>query len=350
MTNARIPWLIAVLIPFGLLLAGCLERKETIRVDRDGGVEIELTLTGEPAEFVGGDALPTLDSDWSVRDRIETDNKDRQTQIREARLRVPAGEPLPDSFAPADTPEYEASLRFPTELKIERRADGMYYHFKRVYQARQLARFEVYKEAVNLSGLLKEMEGKDPSELSDEQLHSLLTALRALEGFKYAEYVSGATGALEEHWPQHYGLLLRQTVLKHFEQADLEPVMALMREPQSPERDQAINDIGNELVAAIEPLLQEQLRELRVPRAQVEKFFEAYELEQARHHVTEDLGDESFEVAVAMPGEIVAHNADRIEDRQAVWKFPAKMFMDRDWVLMVTSRTDRGAAGSNARD
>src|SRR5277367_2865940 len=43
-----------------LLLAGCLDRKETIKVEKDGSVSISHVLKGDPGEFKASriDALP----------------------------------------------------------------------------------------------------------------------------------------------------------------------------------------------------------------------------------------------------------------------------------------------------
>ena len=115
------------------------------------------------------------------------------------------------------------------------------------------------------------------------------------------------------------------------------------REPDSPERNDAVNVFGDELIAAARDVLRQELAELRVPPHQAELFFDAYDEEQARRAVTEDLDDETWEIRVEMPGEIVAHNATDCDERGVTWAFPAKVLHDRDHVLMVTSRVTRGA-------
>ena len=83
--------------------------------------------------------------------------------------------------------------------------------------------------------------------------------------------------------------------------------------------------------------------ELRVPPHQIELFFEAHDEEQARRAVTEDLNDETWEIRVELPGEIVAHNGTDRDQQGVIWGFPGKALYDRDHVLMVTSRVSRGA-------
>lgn len=323
-------------------LSGCLERKEKIKVQRDGGVEFQLQLEGDPGDFAAGDALPENHGGWQTHDETVKDDDGKEKQRREAKLRVPAGGELPDSFAAKDEPLYAAALKFPTTLRVERRADGTYYHFKRVYRGREQARYEYYRKALEKIDSpvkrVQELAGKDPSELSDAERATLVNALRMLESLKMVEYVRGGTEALGDQWPQHYGLKLRQAALDTFERADVGPVLARLQEPPGPERDAAIDEFGKHLIETARKRLRETLRKLDVPAAQIEAFDAGYEREEQRRAVTEDLGDERWEVRLELPGELVAHNGDAIEDGNVVWIFDGEALMDRDVVLMATSR------------
>ncbi len=55
------------------------------------------------------------------------------------------------------------------------------------------------------------------------------------------------------------------------------------------------------------------------------------------HEVTEDLQDETFVIKVAMPGEIVGHNANTRRGSTVTSKFDGPVFADRDHELLVTS-------------
>jgi len=341
MTNAsRIAAVPFILALTALALPGCLERKETIRVHRTGAVNLEIEISGDPADFASGDALPEEAGGWTVKDETQTDERGRQTQKRTARMSVPAGRPLPETFALEDSPSAATALRFPTEVRIEKRPDGTYYHFRRVYEPREGARYEYYTHLFQESGAFKQIQGKDPADLTDEEREQLLRQLRVLEALKRCEFVRTAATSLERPWPQHYELLLRRALLNHFEQADLGPVLELLRQPQSEERDAQVNRYGEELVEASRDTLRAQLEELRVPRREIEAFFEAYDEEQARRAVTEDLGDERFRVRVELPGELVAHNGDSVDGGAVVWEFGGKALMDREHVLMATSRVE----------
>ena len=327
-----------------LLVPGCLEREETIRVARDGSAEIRVEITGDPGDFSTGDALPERRAGWQTRDWTTTNDEGEKKQHREATLRVAAGKPLPDSFADPAGPNYDTALLFPTELVIERRPDGTYYHFKRVYVAREHARYEYYRQTLQENSQAMEQLAEQGLEaLDDQQRAAVIGVLRAIEALKQAEYVHAGVEAQEERWPQHYGLILRHAVLEHFQNEDLEPVMQLLAEPASPERDAAIDEYARRVVDAVPDVLREQMKELRIPRQQTDVFFAGYEEEEARHAVTEDLADDRFKVRISMPGQVVAHNGDGVGGGFVVWEFPGKALMDRDVVLMATSRVARGA-------
>ena len=49
-----------------LILTGCLERRETLTVARDGSLTMEATFEGPLAEFNGAALLPSREGGWAV--------------------------------------------------------------------------------------------------------------------------------------------------------------------------------------------------------------------------------------------------------------------------------------------
>ena len=344
MTTTRSYYLL--LPAFGLLsllLSGCLERKETITVDRNGGVRIRVELEGDPSDFDTGDVLPTREAGWKVEEQM-VENDDGSKKLRRIAMRsYRAGSDLPDSFADSDHPQYEVALMSPTDLTVEKRSDGTYYNFKRVYEGREEARFANWQRILKAEyGGFEDMADKSPGELSIEDRTRLIEAIRKMEGYKRCEYVDDAVAAAGEDWPQHYGLLLRQAMLDCFVKSDVSEVVELLGRPESDERDAAINELGNEIVDTCCDDLRAQLESWHVSNSQIEEFFAAYNEAEARRAVTEDLADEVWTVRVEMPGEIIAHNGEQTDDGVVEWGFDAEALHDRDQVLMVTSRVQRG--------
>lgn len=329
-------WLLIGWSLVAALAGGCLERKETVRVARDGSVELRVEITGDPEDFETGDVLPERSAGWQVRDRDETDARGRPRRHRVAVMRVAAGRPLPDAYTRPDDPQYEAALHFPTTIEIERRSDGIYYHFRRVYRRRERARFEIYRKV--LDEALKPLHDSKPQELTAEQRRSLAEALRLNESLRQAEYVMMAGEPLLDRWPQDRLLRLRQAVLDHYRQTDVSALAELLGEPDTPQRNEQIRRRIEDLRKGVPELLRQRLRAMHVPRREIDAFVERYDLARATYAVTEDLADEKWEVRVRLPGQIVAHNADEIDGHEAVWHFSGEFLMDRDQVLMVTSR------------
>lgn len=321
-----------------LLIPGCLERKEKIAVAPDGAVRMELTYSGDLGDFESGDALPDKSTGWRIVDEITTkDNGEKEVERRAAREFAP-DEPLPDSFADPAGPTHAVALRFPTTVTIECAADGTYYNFKRVYAPREEARYNVLRDSnKEMFDELDTLTGKQPEELTDADRARIIEILRDVEASKRVEYVKAGAAALENEWPQHYGLLLRQALLDHFEHADIAPLLDLMAQPDSPQRNADIDAFSKQMIAEAHTALENKLNELAVTADQAERFLAACDEEEARRAVTEDIGDESWEITVALPGQIVAHNGDRAENGEVTWEFSGKLMYDREQVLMATS-------------
>lgn len=333
---------LSVLIAAGT--AGCLERKETIRVHRDGGVAMHVEISGDPADFSDSDALPERDSPWRAADRMEKDpENEKEKQIRVADREFAAGQELPDAYLEPRDEWHDVVLQFPTTVAIDKREDGVYYHFKRIYKARQEARYNAIREQnPELFEEVKSFSGKAPEELSDDQRIKIVTALLVTEAAKQSEFMQAGIDAMKEKWPQHYGLLVRQELMDHYNRIKPAEVAGLLAQPQSAERDARINRLGERTLAEGRESIHELLRKLDVPSREIDQFFDAANIEEQRRLVTEDIGDECWTVEVHMPGRIVASNATSADQSAAVWEFNGKCMNDRDHVLMVTSKVERG--------
>lgn len=341
MRNSVLTTVMTATIAFGMfLLPGCLERKETITVHRDGRVEFLTEIEGDPADFEGGDALPNEEAGWSVEDGVKKEN-DKETKRRMAKMTVAEGKPLPDAYVDSDNPLHEIALRFPTEVKIEKRSDGVYYHFRRVYKAREHARYAIYQKAIQENEQLKSLAGKDPSELTDDERRTLVGALRDAEAGKRAEFLMAGYEAMKERWPQHYYLVARETLLTSFAQADIESLVTLLSQPEGPGRDLEIGARSEAWLKEADEAVVRALRELGAREPEIAAFYAAVQKEQDRRGVTEDIGDERWSVRVLLPGELIAHNAPKLDDGVPTWEFHAELLHDRDHVLMATSRVDR---------
>lgn len=319
-------------------LTGCLERKEKIKINADGSAEIVVTIKGDPEDIEGGDPMPTEQAGWRVRDDFDTDSNGKRTQTREGILKIARGGEWPSSYAAAGTEDAEIGLRFPTGLMIETRPDGTYYHFHRVYQAREHARFEYVRE--QLQETLDKMGDVSPDQYTQEQREKLVDAIRQYEAAKQLEFTVAAARAMND-WSQDRVLKLRQAVANYFDAIDVHPLAQKLGEPESESRDREIAEFSTNMVEDVRTALVNEMQSWGLGTVEQEQLLAAHARESARRMMTEDIGDEHFTITIQMPGEIVAHNGEPREDGEVQWTFPGKALMDRNQEIMVTSRVIR---------
>ncbi len=88
-------------------------------------------------------------------------------------------------------------------------------------------------------------------------------------------------------------------------------------------------------------MLEAALRDAaRFDGGQMRTFQRHYEVQRRSHDVTEDLGDDAFEISVIMPGEIVGANTDTVTRSRATWRFGGERFRDHSMELLVSSRLE----------
>lgn len=320
-------------------LAGCLERSETIHINDDGAVTMTSVFKGDPADVTTGDALPEVGSAWKVTDFQDTDKDNKPRLTRTATLDVGPGQALPDSYTTSADARYGVSLRFPTTLTTERRADGLYFHFKRTYLARDDARYTWVRRAMEEVPEYKALKGRDPKTMNDTDRAKLLNAFKLIEMDKQMHFVDAGLAVIPNR-PQDVGLRLRVALLRFADAYDTQAILDLLAKPESKERDAAIDAIARSFLTGARKALEKAMQSSPLTMDERQAFLAAFDTESARRAVTEDLADEKWEVRVEMPGTIVASNADTSDETTAVWAFPAGAIMDRDQVLMVTSRLD----------
>lgn len=325
----------------GLVLCGCLERKERITVEPDGTVLIEATFESNSFnEIQEGDAIPTLETGWAVVDSVHQD-KDGQDVFRlQATAVFPPEVDLPDTFARAGAPEAGTALQFPTELIIEDRRDGTYYHFHRRYVGRAWAaldflRRHIVEEAVDEQGRKFEQLG------ADEQARTI----QAFVEFEMEKMLTFARKAFLEVSPeiaQDRWLAVDAAVRDLALGFDARGVIGLLAIQDQAQREQSLADEARRWQQAADKRLDDALREhCGYGGERLIAFRGRLRWHQRYHEISEDLGDDSFEITVLMPGEIVGANTGATAINSASWSFRGEDLHDRDIEIMVSSRVVR---------
>ena len=342
--SARAALLAAALGILGATLCGCLERREMITVEPDGTVNIQATFESESREeFYDFDALPTLAGLWIVGDVEEFEAAggaaDSGPRYRlEAEAKFPPDVALPENFADAGDSRATLYLQFPTTLALERRKDGVYYHFHRRYAGRPWAQVESLQELL-LTEPTKDLKDKKPDELTREDRRRLLRSYGEFEAAKMLLFARQAFLEMTPEAPQDGWLAVRAAVNAFQKTMDYDRILELADIEDEDERNRELDDATRKWRERAFENLKESLRQhCGYGGRRLADFVAAYDARRFAWDVMADLSDETFEITVAMPGEIVASNADAAGTYRATWKFSGRRLRDADVELMVTSR------------
>lgn len=325
-----------------LALAGCLKRKEYITVQQDGGVAMRLQYeTDSLDELENGDAMPSTRAGWKVEQTVELKDDGDETHTLVAEQSFPPGAKLPQNYAAPEDPHADLYLQFPTTLTSERRPDGTYYHFRRTYSPRPWAQIDALQQQARETDKheLERIEQKEPSEMTHEDRVTLVQLalyheMNKTRAFARRAWQDVAPDATQDAW-----LTVDSQLKTYFGELDFDRLAKLLESAETEDSDELVEAeaqaIENEATERMQAALADNAA-LR-PR-QLAAFKQRFAWYKKQYEVTEDLGDEDFEIYLTMPGEIVATNADGIDGNEAHWEVNGKMFRDRTVEIMATSR------------
>lgn len=328
----------SLLAAAALTLTGCLEREEKIAVKPDGSANITLHITGDKADFEKGDAMPSAAGGWKL---TQTPDPTKPDQINVSATRSFAAGQLPGTLA--TTPEAQSiSLRFPTEIWIEDRPDGRYYQFRRIYQKRVDAPYTLARREMQRDPKTAKLLDTPPEQLTDEQRKKLIEEFKASEVEKQHQFILAGMAAIPNQ-PQDTGLRILAAATAGANSLDTGAALKLLAEPPSRERDATIEKTANDFFASVKRAIDEAIENEHLAPETKSAFLKAMVHERADREVTEDLSDESFKVELALPGEVVVSNGTA-NGSGVSWSFDGYALMDRDQILMATSRVRSPAA------
>jgi len=352
MIHKRFSTLALLALPAALSCTGCVEREEKIKIALDGAVTIELNYKGPENEIADGDAMPSAESGWEVERSEEKEDDGVKVRLQSER-QFAAGEALPGSLAAHDDPDTDLYSSFPTEVRIERRHDAIYYYFHRTYAPRRWTYIQLWKDEF-IDDEIKKLGDKPVNELTPEEQGKIAEAFAAVEAFKQIEFSSIAIAESHPDLPVEHGLMARRALIDYYTEADesgdLQRVMemcgSLSNEKLRGECfDREATRILGEAYAAYTASLK---ADAGFKKADLAAFEHAYRRTERYHKISEQLGGHNFGIQVTMPGEIIAHNAldddvdvDEEEHTSTVeFEFDGKWFRDRSYELIAVSRLD----------
>jgi len=352
-----------------LVSLGCIKREETIAALPDGSTFLASHIEGDPDDFQSGDALPTERSGWRVEEHLKSESDKKKTLIRTAQRMIPANGAIPDSYAAQNDPVGNICLRFPTTITLERRPDGDYYHFRRVYKGRRYSQFIFWQKTIFESDEMQKISNRSPEKMTESERIKLAEAFIASDTRKTAEFIEDAALSMTDRLPQDAWLAALKAGLDTYEQEFTDQKLSeLLKSEDGTTEAMTLANQTRELVVES---MRQSLREQRIAPMRINEFIEAYQLARDEFDVTEDLGDENWRVTVVLPGSIIGYNGadattpDMNDDRGknpasdsaykvldkaefepgfslVRWEFDGNYLADRDVVLAATSFVPRG--------
>lgn len=330
----------AVICPMmlALCLTGCLERKEHLVVRPDGSVKITVTHTSESwDDMYLGDAWPRLEGGWLVVNTSKVDNEGKETFNLKAEATFPPDAELPSDYEIPQDQFPATSTIFPTELTIEERRDGTYYHFKRTYAARPWSYLAQPREMVEKE--LQGMDDRELDELSPIERRQLINTFAKIEIVKLEAFARAAFDDVAPHAPQDVWLDLHAALKSRVELVDYDRIIELMGTADQSADEEALDEVAKKFEVGTKDEIGKSLRRTGfLTGSEIREFFRRLDWHRTFYERTEDISDDAFVISVSMPGEIVGHNGDNISGHQVTWEFSGEMFRDRNYDLMVTSR------------
>jgi hypothetical protein len=317
-------------------LAGCLVRKEKIRVARDGSVDYQVAMEGNTEMEVRDAEGPDPALGWQdVRLFSETDDKGKETWHRTATMHVPPGGSLPNRFV-VEPPPYGVFLQFPTEVTVEQRADGQYYHFRRVYQAMPWRVYDWYRfRHLEDDEKVKAILELDKEKWTEEDYRMVAAALMRVKIDQQMFLLREAMRSAAPDLPQDTWLLIRQSLLALAEKYDWSQIKEALALPKE-EREKRLELLGDAFEQAIDKAFQQACEE-HIPASQLATVQAELQLVSKRFETINVYGGQGFEITVHLPGEIVGHNGDEIENGGVKFKLGGYFFRDRPHELLATS-------------
>jgi hypothetical protein len=256
------------------------------------------------------------------------------------------GQVLPETYASDDDPDADLCLTFPTTLAIEQRADGTYYHFRRVYVPRGWAYVQYWKERF-IDDDIKKLGAKPPQELTQEERLQIVEAFAIVEAFKQIEFAKAASEECAPDLPPVDWLRARQALVDVYEgetdQNSFDDMLELCRQAPEARRGECFDTQAERILAnGYAALVQSLQQDADFRLSELEEFDRAYERAQSYYENTDELGAHHFEIEVEMPGKVIAHNGDDLDEvpgkSTVEWMFDGKAFRDRPYELLAISR------------
>ena len=316
---------IAMLIT--ILCVGCLEREECLRVHQNGTVDAHWRVCGDQDDICQGLRLPA-GAPWKISQYLE-----KKANHPKFHYHAEAQFASMDAYQQATTFGGE-DIEMESSLRIVNVPGKTFYHFRRIYNARDWWKFQQAKDRNLPKHLQLRVTEHGLASLKPEEQQKFLAGLASFEREKRMLLVNDVLGRTMIAKPFSLQQLtairnqLNAVYVKNITPRRIKQLLAMDESAQTRE------------VQRIQQLLADQ--EQAVWNNHPEIPYRSYwQQEKNRHALSEDLQDEQFVIRVTLPGQIILTNGAKTSDSEVRWQFPGKELANHHIPLEATSVVEK---------
>lgn len=337
MTSLKSPLILKSLLALGLLpLSGCLERKEQVSIRPDGSIAVRLQIRGDAGDLDGGAAAIPGEGYRTTRRTIP--KKDGEEELLEARAEYASAAAMPETYGADPTARH--ALRFRTAVAAVSEGGRELLRFTRVYEPRSWAPYAYHHRKALPEKVQEAMKKEGWLDQAGPERKRILQGFLDFEQAKALEWTGAALRSLKlgDEARVLEAQAAARSALRSRGIGSLSPEAILALIKKSPQAIEAeVRSIAAVTESAIAAAAAEVFPELSARGAD---FLAAYREAKLDFEVTEDLGDERFEVSVTFPGAVLRHNGDEAHGDTVIWRFTGEDLRDRRQRLFaVAART-----------
>lgn len=339
MNRAKTMFLGVMLATAGLMLAGCLERTETIVVKPDGSAELEVVVSSPQSGTLTLAVTPAEPAGWKVeRTQVRDAKGNVSRHVVTATRTVAAGQAWPENDAAPDDPDAELYLQFPTTLTVEKRDGRTWYNFRRVYPARAFAWYQAIQDQQPDRKVVEETLKKPKAEVTADEWRTVIRSMAQVEAQRHLAAARKAFLEVTPNLPQDRWLAVYKAGMSALDELDYDLLVKLVSAENDDAAGQRLIEEAQRMNQAIEERIRTTLSQAAgYSSAQLAAFNERYDRIHRRVKLTADMQAYSYTVRVALPGQVFASNADAVESGTLVWRFKGEAVFDRDLELLASS-------------
>lgn len=320
-----------------LIFTGCLERKETITVNRNGETTIVYEIDGNVESFENSNSYPTREK-WKILKEERYTDKDNNAKIKlKASQTLKSNEVFPVSFTNNSSNNF--SLQFPTQLEIWKEGNKTFYRFERTYQARMFKRFNAPDELDENKELEERVLDKGIFNVSESDRNQYIENLTlSMMYHTYAIYLEAIGDMIiQDKFPLSKKVEAEKMISAYIEEAFADTVVLNILLLDESSIDLAYENLLNKIELKVSNIVSE-VTDINQKKTD-SPFMISLSKIKKMYTITEALTSDKFSVTLHLPGVIITTNGFTGPEEQGLiyWEFSGEGLHDAHIPLFALS-------------